>query len=605
MLLNYGRNISTLLTMKTYSILISLACLAATACDKADLSQIHPPSEIGSRAITPGIDSETNPDLLTDWENCDYIVLSEMAADGNLIKVTAPWKNGAQSALPGDFCNNVRKADGWIMLFHTFCKANLDPKLNYMCLYHQFTGIIKIFYYSEDNDIGTSTIWNLSSQNTKQPQSIFSDYEYFSQPINGDNEYTVWSITADNMAIEGTSGVKKGWNGFQFRIGEYNPAISSGELAISAHNAIYTNLNFNGEETSVTTGTIATINTDDKSIYNNAISKAVLNQVGDKAKSAVDKFASKNLDKNFLGLNIKDIVSKFTAGNYAGAIASGLGCVFKGLTKKEPSYSISEVSLKTQGTLTLSGVGQTSGESVARPLKFNLCDILNGRKLSAPPIKTLATNHASNIELGVWNLRNKPTIYYERYTKFKNQVPIPSYEEPLLNFHGMCDYPNTTIGDINIVFNPAIKDYIKSYSASAKIIDVVGGNRKLSHTGKNKIAYNTLNNLTSNNGVTIYGVDHLERSLNGMVENRPESTPLTDNTTYYIDWGTNVAGYRAAVVTLTMNIDYNGKEYSFTESRVYDVDYAPSTYPNSSVVNNPPYSYLLNSSDNHFYGFYF
>ncbi len=54
-----------------------------------------------------------------------------------------------------------------------------------------------------------------------------------------------------------------------------------------------------------------------------------------------------------------------------------------------------------------------------------------------------------------------------------------------------------------------------------------------------------------------------------------------------------------------MNIDYNGKEYSFTESRVYDVDYAPSTYPNSSVVNNPPYSYLLNSSDNHFYGFYF
>ena len=298
-------------------------------------------------------------------------------------------------------------------------------------------------------------------------------------------------------------------------------------------------------------------------------------------------------------------MSKFTAGNYAGAIASGLGCVFKGLTKKEPSYSISEVSLKTQGTLTLSGVGQTSGESVARPLKFNLCDILNGRKLSAPPIKTLATNHASNIELGVWNLRNKPTIYYERYTKFKNQVPIPSYEEPLLNFHGMCDYPNTTIGDINIVFNPAIKDYIKSYSASAKIIDVVGGNRKLSHTGKNKIAYNTLNNLTSNNGVTIYGVDHLERSLNGMVENRPESTPLTDNTTYYIDWGTNVAGYRAAVVTLTMNIDYNGKEYSFTESRVYDVDYAPSTYPNSSVVNNPPYSYLLNSSDNHFYGFYF
>ena len=64
---------------------------------------------------------------------------------------------------------------------------------------------------------------------------------------------------------------------------------------------------------------------------------------------------------------------------------------------------------------------------------------------------------------------------------------------------------------------------------------------------------------------------------------------------FYVDWGENVGGNRAAVVTLTMNVDYNGKQMSFTESRVYDVIYEPYS-PDWMVqtADNPPYAVVIN-----------
>lgn len=51
-----------------------------------------------------------------------------------------------------------------------------------------------------------------------------------------------------------------------------------------------------------------------------------------------------------------------------------------------------------------------------------------------------------------------------------------------------------------------------------------------------------------------------------------------------------------------MNIEYNGKQWSVTESRLYDVVYKPSTSIREQYVNNPPETYLLNGSDK-YYGF--
>ncbi|MDE6453759.1 MAG: hypothetical protein K2L27_06100 [Muribaculaceae bacterium] len=588
--------------------LILLAVPFVVACGEDDIQFQTSVRKAAPRTVTPGDISETNPDLLTDWENCRYIVLNSVAPNGEPFKVTPPWRSGAISALEGGFSNDIKKADGWIMLFHTFCKSNVNEKLAYMCFYNRFTGYIKVLYYSDVPDTGTSTVWGVSSSEALLPQALFSESEYFSQPIDGDDCYTVWSVTADNM-LNGQSGLTIGWNGFQFRVGEYHPEISLGEITIRAYNTLYTNFNFDGEEVSNTSGTITTINTNDKSIFDNAVAKATINFAADGAKKVVDKLATKYLNKKILGFNPSEIISGIASESYASAFTAGLGFIFKGFTKTETTYSVSEVNLKTHGTLTLQGIGDSKIVSKAATLKFNLNDVLSGHshamntKMSG--IVSLAEKAEESVELGVWNLRKKPTLYYERYTPYDNQVYIPEYES-ILEFNGLCAYPSTTVADIDVVFNPAIKQYIKSYRVTAGMVDVTGGNRALSNKGKTMIDYDIRNHLSKKDEIDVYGISYFEQSVWGMISRLPAGAVLNEDTRYYIDWGQNVGGNRAAVVTLTMDVDYNGKQFSFTESRVYDVVYVPSPYGKKLVeVNNPPSTFLLNQGTQgvDYYGF--
>lgn len=107
--------------------------------DHAELLDVNGPL---SRGITPIEESETNPTLLTDWENCEKVVLNK---DGIAAKL--PWGDGTSSSgLDSKFCKDIKSADGWTMLFHTFCKQNEDIGLSYMCLYNKFTGYLNELY---------------------------------------------------------------------------------------------------------------------------------------------------------------------------------------------------------------------------------------------------------------------------------------------------------------------------------------------------------------------------------------------------------------------------------------------------------------------------
>ena len=86
--------------------------------------------------------NDKNSVLLNDWENVQMISLN---TSGNH-NVTVPWANGTASSLSESFRKDIKKGDGWVMLFHTFKQKGLDEKQNYMCFYNQFTGYLKVFY---------------------------------------------------------------------------------------------------------------------------------------------------------------------------------------------------------------------------------------------------------------------------------------------------------------------------------------------------------------------------------------------------------------------------------------------------------------------------
>ncbi len=603
-------------------LLLTLA-LASVQCSDDIVETMEPDGPLG-RGIAPIDKSETNPTLLTDWENCQTVKLNELGPNGQNLEAALPWQYGVKTSLNSNFCHDIKAADGWYMLFHTFCKDNVDVDLSYMCFYNKFTGYMKIFYYTNEKDFGTSTIWSISSADNQTPQPIFADLEYFSQPLEGDNTYSILSATADNMIPGSKSGLEKGWNGFEFRVGEYHPNISTAKLSIKAYNTLYTDYKIDGVTESATNGTITTTNTVPTS--GGKTVGAIANVSGQAAKDVVDSYASKHLNKSFLGFNIANIVTSVATGNYVSAFKSGLGFIFKGLFRKEPT--VSEVKLQTNGTVTLQGSAETPLTSEVSPLEFDLEKILsNDRKILVDSLNihrpgrhdtiffpinphyfattTPNTRMSLKTELGVWNLKEKPVVYYDRYTKFENGFEFSTDEMKggIFDFNGMTYYPTTHVNtsEIKVVFNPAIKDYVTSYSVNVGLIDVEGGNRNLHNSGKHIIYHDWSNNIKTDRdrNISVYGVDSLYFSFSGSIYDYPLDL-FNNDTQFYIDWGENVGGNRAAVVTLTMDIDYNGKKMSFTESRVYDVVYKPySPWWLEQQVNNPPYSMIINDRNSY------
>ena len=138
--------------------IISLATLLLSSCQ--DKLTLEPEEEVKSRALVSEAYNEswTNPTLLSDWQSVDEIVLNSTNGSAPLT-VTPPWCEGASTILSDNFCNDIKKGDGWTMLFHTFRKSNQDIKQSYMCFYNLFTGIVKVFFYYEGNVTATNSYW--------------------------------------------------------------------------------------------------------------------------------------------------------------------------------------------------------------------------------------------------------------------------------------------------------------------------------------------------------------------------------------------------------------------------------------------------------------
>ena len=109
-------------------------------------TSVHPFS-VGSDDV-----SQSNPELMDNWESLDAIYLNVVKPSGGSESVTAPWANGSSSILDATFRYDTKKKDGWQMLFHTFKEATYEAEQeNYMCFYNPNTGIIKMFYFYEPN----------------------------------------------------------------------------------------------------------------------------------------------------------------------------------------------------------------------------------------------------------------------------------------------------------------------------------------------------------------------------------------------------------------------------------------------------------------------
>ena len=572
--------------------LFGVLVLVTASCSSEDIEpQVPTPTtDVQSRASTA-----VNANLLTNWET--YTNIQILGPQGVEIGVAAPWASVNNSSIDGNFAKDIKKSDGWIMLFHTFGNTKIDPNLNYMCFYNRFSGMMKFFYYAHKQDDGTLTMWDVRS-NTSTPQALFSSYGYFSNALNGNTNFSNYSLMLENASIEGST-LRSGWNGFEFKASEYQQKIATSALTIGAYNTVFTDYNFEGTTNSTTTGTITTINGYTNILEQNKDTQAALSAVGGEAEKLAKDLAKKIPDTNFVGLTLRKALNSVSSGNIAGAIADGLGFIFKSLIK--PETTVSKVSLTTNGTIKMGGQGQTKKVSGVSPLTFDLNSLItyNPSLSLNSNIVSLAYEQRKSINLGVWNLRSKPTIKYCRYSKVVNYEQLTDQDIRFFDVNGIIYLPETYISNVDIEFNPDIKPYITSYSVKTAMIDVVGGNRALSTNKNANFEVKTSNLIHKDASESIYGIsENQTQNFRGFVFEVPDGINIDQNTELYYDWGNNATGNRAVAVIVTWTVKNGTNTQTFTESRVYDVDYTSTITPlNEGLVNNPPYTYLLQNSN--------
>lgn len=252
--------------------------------------------------------STSNPDLLDNWENVGTIVLNTIGNSGIQKKVTPPWQDGTSTLLTNKFRKDIKKEDGWKMLFHTFKEVGLDEKQNYMCFYNMFTGYLKFFYYYEGEQKSQGTQWYMRTANGEKTR-LFNLANYITKTDTAQCEYS--AILVSNLTGDPTNGITPGWNGFEFEV-PYCTDYRNIDFTIGAYDKNITTYNFLGKEEASIVGTITGISTSTSrnSITTTLTTTTTIN--GEDAKKYIE-----NLDKRAeLSTKMDSLIKASTNGNH-------------------------------------------------------------------------------------------------------------------------------------------------------------------------------------------------------------------------------------------------------------------------------------------------
>lgn len=419
-------NFSTMLI-----IAVSTVSCTETLNDADFEKSIHPVSQNQDWIVYPSSDSFTpltksELSFETDWED-----FNQYESNGRILDM--PWSSDFTDAnIPKEIAVDIKKEDGWKMLFHTLGGHNISQL--YMAFYNIRTGFMKVFYYAAIGESNNNAIWTLSFTS---PQKWLNATNEVAIPINLGSLDT---FTSSNTVQQQNKGLQIGWNCFLVPL-SYNPEDNENQsIEISSLSSNITNVSLFGNDYSYSSGTIVTYGSNNPV---SSLNSSVATVIGNTAENWVDdKIADGSLKKNSVD-ETKSLAGGIAATIVSFALDKALNRLTSSLSQK--SSSANDLEFTTVGSLDLNGEFVFSSPNQAMSLRANFSKDAVG-------------------SLGVWNLTEQPTIYIHPLADY---VPRPSDGDVLT--------PNYLIRgitgiDYDIIINPDLKPYIKSQKAEATIV---------------------------------------------------------------------------------------------------------------------------------------
>lgn len=356
----------------------------------------------------------------TNWENMQEIT----TAYGHTFEL--PWSSLSDANIPFDLVTDIKKEDGWQLLFHTFNGTDTGAKdRNYMAFYNQRTGVFKVFYYLlNPPQYNNAAAWDLSFTT---PQKLLNITPEIAVPINIGGEVNYWACT--NAVTAGNKAFVQGWNCFQTTFAYDPDNYTDRRIEINSHLLNTTNVNLLGENNSYSKGTILTYGS----------TNPLSGLTGDLA-TVFGKDAENWVSNAIVKGEVKDeapSTRSLIAGISGAIVKFGINNIFSKLTAtfSKPTVTKSDLEFTTRG------ITNTTGN-----LTFNS----NSSVLSL----RIPFNKEQVGELGVWNLTSQPTVYIDPRADYQPTDNDISYKEYWYKLRGISRY------QYDLAINPALKPHI-------------------------------------------------------------------------------------------------------------------------------------------------
>ena len=417
------------------------------------------------------------------------------------------------------------------------------------------------------------------------------------------------------------SAIRPGWNGFQFQINQYSTDLKSGSFKISANNDIISSFNFSGAVDMSTTGIITSVTKEDSEGGSKSITSSIANVANKGAKAYWTKLFNLSSENKKTSRGEKLFNSFLTSAGDAvssglsSLVKSGLNAIF-GRTSTKVYKTESDVNLSSSGDVTINGMSETTEISDVNPLSFNLYNILQAHEVNQftsipfqPSLTYGLITPPTLKNLGVWRLKNKPTIYWELAMPFTLNEPInfDGYDEQ--TFIGKSMGPKflcCTTSPSDVEFNPAIAKYITSYNVTTELFNCklkckdYPVDKSSVHIDLNKILY-------TDSIKSLYEFDKNQHKYYMDILCDVSYSEVNPRTNYWFKWHTPQEYDTVLLVTVEMNISYSFNNFTIIDTRVYKVEHMEDP-ESASHTHNPPYEVILNHNprflSNSFYQIY-
>ena len=415
----YWINLKSLI-MKTYYPYLLFFCifiLSLTSCKKDINSSISIPGEQTKSGPIPAYDF--------DWETTTYM---PSAPSSTYNPIPMPW-NGGTTSIDPNLVSDYRKQDGWKLVWNTFSPSTIlgDPNYTYFfSLYNVYRGLLRIYLWHPANANATTYVnHGLSLYGSSSSILNFCATDIV-EPAT--NKSTFAQILKQQMtSAQGT------WFVFQYEMA-YDANIASTTfpgfgLSWQPQWVNLTDITLNGTQTGTIEGYIG--NPNQGFNFGNVLMDGALTFLGELNYAQL------------LGIVDKDKGEK----PYESALNKGIGGIVKGFLSGilGGSSSAQPVNLTIKTDIKLSGNLVSSG-------------LVADKKLILPGQSNSQTADGNtplyNSIMGVVNISNAPTIFYQEYS-FDNGP----FEDPWGNYYTEQCFVGTFTLDNNsfsMLWNPAI-----------------------------------------------------------------------------------------------------------------------------------------------------